>query len=567
MANAEAYARWIVENQSKRGTPEFETVAAAYKAARDGAPKADKPTFGSVLKREVMSSLPVAAARGVKDIIDTGAGFISRLGGREEQARVQAMNEAGKADFAQATEGRIAPQIARIGGNVLATLPAVGGIGALVGMAAPRVGAAISSGGMTTGAAPVGAVARLRDMATRVAGGGIGGGVAAGMVNPEDVGTGAAIGAALPPAMKLASGAGQVVGGMLRPNINNPELARRAIDAGIPLGPADISASRGTKALRSVLNDAPFVGGIGERQGEAVQRGFNRAVGRTFGAEADSLTPEVLDAAKKRMGDEFQRIWGRNVVAVDDTLMRQLTDLQSRAAKLPRSEGASLESEIQDLLGKMTAGADGAVVIPGDVANKFQSYIRRRAEGSQGLKNELSELRQAIISAFNRGVSPEDAAALSGNRRQYKAFKTVEPLLQSAEAGVAGRTPGDIPAGLLPQAVRQSYRSGIAGSPFEDLTQIGSQYVADRVARTGGSARAMIQNSALGGGLALGAYANPLTLAAVPVAAGLQRGLGSPALANRLLELQGRDGATANALARLLEQQAYRAGPVIAADR
>jgi hypothetical protein len=115
--------------------------------------------------------------------------------------------------------------------------------------------------------------------------------------------------------------------------------------------------------------------------------------------------------------------------------------------------------------------------------------------------------------------------------------------------------------------VRQSYRSGIAGSPFEDLTQIGSQYVADRVARTGGSARAMIQNSALGGGLALGAYANPLTLAAVPVAAGLQRGLGSPALANRLLELQGRDGATANALARLLEQQAYRAGPVIAADR
>jgi hypothetical protein len=141
--------------------------------------KKPKATFGDALKREVMSSLPVATVRGLKDIVDTGAEFVSRLGGRDEQARVRAMNEAGKAEFAQATEGRIAPQIARIGGNVLGTLPVVSGIGSLVSMAAPRLGAAISSGGMTTGAAPTGALARLGDMGIRVAGGAAGGGVAA----------------------------------------------------------------------------------------------------------------------------------------------------------------------------------------------------------------------------------------------------------------------------------------------------------------------------------------------------------------------------------------------------
>jgi hypothetical protein len=98
--------------------------------------KKPKATFGDALKREVMSSLPVATVRGLKDIVDTGAEFVSRLGGRDEQARVRAMNEAGKAEFAQATEGRIAPQIARIGGNVLGTLPVVSGIGSLVSMAA-----------------------------------------------------------------------------------------------------------------------------------------------------------------------------------------------------------------------------------------------------------------------------------------------------------------------------------------------------------------------------------------------------------------------------------------------
>jgi hypothetical protein len=36
MATADEYAAWIVKNADKRGTPEFDTVAAAYKAARGG---------------------------------------------------------------------------------------------------------------------------------------------------------------------------------------------------------------------------------------------------------------------------------------------------------------------------------------------------------------------------------------------------------------------------------------------------------------------------------------------------------------------------------------------------
>jgi hypothetical protein len=532
--------------------------------------KKPQATFGDALKREVMSSLPVATVRGLKDIVDTGAEFVSRLGGRDEQARVRAMNEAGKAEFAQATEGRIAPQIARIGGNVLGTLPAVSGIGSLVSMAAPRLGAAISSGGMTTGAAPTGALARLGDMGIRVAGGAAGGGVAAGMVNPEDAGTGAAIGAVAPPALVALGRAGQAVGSAVRPNINRPDLARRAIeDYGIPLGPANISGSNATRALRSVLNDAPFVGGIGERQGQAVQAGFNRAVGGTFGAQADSLTPEVLDAAKKRMGGEFDRIWNNNRITVDVDMAQQLAALRDEAAKLPQGEGARLMSWLEDVASKTVEDGAGNFTIPGDVANRLQSKLRQEAAKATGfLKDDLTELRRTLVGAFNRSVAPEDAQALSRNMGQYKAFKTVEPLLQGAEAGVAGRTVGDVPAGLLPQAVRQSYRGGIAGSPFEDLTQIGSQYVADRVARTGGSTRAMIQNSALGGALTLGAYANPLTLAAIPAAAGLQRGLGSNELARLLLALQSSDPAVVRALqSPEVQRLVLRSAPLAGTDR
>ena len=39
MASAEEYAKWIVENQDKQGTPDFETVAKAYQAAKMQQPR------------------------------------------------------------------------------------------------------------------------------------------------------------------------------------------------------------------------------------------------------------------------------------------------------------------------------------------------------------------------------------------------------------------------------------------------------------------------------------------------------------------------------------------------
>jgi hypothetical protein len=47
MATADEYAAWIVKNADKKGTPAFETVAAAYKDARSAAPT-QEPTAGEV---------------------------------------------------------------------------------------------------------------------------------------------------------------------------------------------------------------------------------------------------------------------------------------------------------------------------------------------------------------------------------------------------------------------------------------------------------------------------------------------------------------------------------------
>lgn len=436
-----------------------------------------------------------------------------------------------------------------IGGVAANTLSRVPGVAT---KAAPLIEALRTSGMSSAGQSGV------KGLLARMAGGGATGYASAGLVNPEDANTGGMIGAALPPAAKVAGEGGKLIGGMFRPAKESADLARKAVqDYGIPLTPADLSGNALVRGARSALDDLPVIGRMGARAKDGVQQGFNKAVGATFGAPEASLTPEVMDKASGAIKKELNRIWEGSALQLDAQLLDDIGRVESKAAeKLNPEQAAQVSRQIQSLLSK----AQDAKV-SGGFANNWQSELRMVADSEKGLHQRLlGDLRKAVISAFNRSVGPEEAQALAKARGQYKAIKTVEPLLQGAEAGVAGRRVGDIPAGLLPQAVRQGYGSQIKNSPFADLSQIGSQFVADRVARTGGSARAAFQNSMLGTGLALGTQATPWALAGVPLAAGLEGLLSSPSAGRMLL------GAHSSADP-LFSPALYRTAPLLGIDQ
>lgn len=204
-------------------------VGATKKAAWEAAPVVgaapdkpkEAPSFGQMLKDEAMTSLPGGLVRGVKDVIDTGAEYLSKLGGSEEAARVKAMNEAGKAEFAAAQEnaGAGGSDVARVAGNIVGTLPVGGVLGAGAKAAgATRLGNALASGGFRTGA-PTGAswLAKAGDMGIRIAGGAGTGYASAGLIDPESASMGAGIGALLPPVAKLAGAGGNALASVVRP--------------------------------------------------------------------------------------------------------------------------------------------------------------------------------------------------------------------------------------------------------------------------------------------------------------------------------------------------------------
>jgi hypothetical protein len=82
MASADDYAAWIVKNQDKKGTPDFDTVAKAYQEAKSAealggvpGPRAARPAS----TRDVIASAPFKGAAGMVDIVLTAPQNVANL--------------------------------------------------------------------------------------------------------------------------------------------------------------------------------------------------------------------------------------------------------------------------------------------------------------------------------------------------------------------------------------------------------------------------------------------------------------------------------------------------------
>jgi hypothetical protein len=94
MANASDYAQWIINNQDKKGTPEFETVAKAYQASKSQeAPKTEfslKETVKNVPSSGIQYAKNITSAvlnpvQTIKGALDVGSGaMVNAIPGYEQ---------------------------------------------------------------------------------------------------------------------------------------------------------------------------------------------------------------------------------------------------------------------------------------------------------------------------------------------------------------------------------------------------------------------------------------------------------------------------------------------------
>lgn len=361
----------------------------------------------------------------------------------------------------------------------------------------------------------------------------------------------------------LTSGVEAAAGNAARsaPDIGTAELADMARNTyNIPVRAGQITDNRLIRTADSVLKSVPF-SGHGAVDDDA-QLALNRAVSQTMGEDSNKITPEVMNAARTRIGGVMNDIGARTNLALDQPALDRLTDISDRAGLAESGLDERQTNQVRAHVDKILdiAGQNGGIV-PGDV---YQN-MTRQGETLHSLQNSNSptaanlgnEIRRTLDGMLDRSVAPEDADALRQARGQWKAMRTIEPLTLRADV-VGGASPatGDIIPSQLRGAVNKSYgRAAFAEPgqlPLNDLANIGQRFMKE-LNSSQTSERGIVQKmihgagegiiggmGALGGERMMEHGVGPMTLLAAPLATvGVARGLSSvlrsDMLANRLI--------------------------------
>jgi len=381
----------------------------------------------------------------------------------------------------------------RLAGNIAATYPvggAIGGVAKAAGL--PTLGNALATGGMT-GAEKVapGLLNAAKDLGIRSLGGAITGGAAAGLIDPDSAGFGAAVGGALPVVGKAATIAGNALGSTIRPfyaagqnriagdvlrnTATNPTNALSQLRGAAPVVPGSMpttamaAGDEGLAALsRAMQNASPeYASALAARQtaqNQARTAAIEEIAGNTgkidlAKAARDSSTgpmrEAVLDAAGSVPSDSILKSIDRlikNPNNAGELSQQALNKFRDRIANL--SENGAIDAralyevrkDINTLLGGKLQGDTGNLRYASSQLGNVKSLIddaidqaSRRVAPSAGTVAGAPMSTSREIVPF---VPSTEVGAPARNALQAGAQRQLGPVLpQAAEDAVGSARP------------------------------------------------------------------------------------------------------------------------------
>jgi hypothetical protein len=380
------------------------------------------------------------AALGVSDLGNTALNALAYLPGKISP-KIAQWNRTRNADFEALTEENkdsTAFNLGRIGGNVVSTLPVGGVVGGGVkslaalprlAAAAPKLeqlGSAIASGGMRTGAgltraAPL--AARAGDMAVRTAGGAIAGGAGGALINPENAGTSALIGGALPPALvglgKAARYAGRTSKAVVQPftAAGQSDIAAKVISKFGAGGPMDINAAELVPGSLPTLAEATGNAGIAGLQRVA------RDVNPNAFALREAGNASARTAALDDIAGDAGRMEAAKLARTDAT--EPLYDAAFKADRIRQAANKADQAKRAPFTGIGVSGAADDLATPGlrelarrpMFAQAVEDARRLAANNNVTLDDPLQSLQglHYIKLALDDALNPAAKSAMGRN--------------------------------------------------------------------------------------------------------------------------------------------------------
>jgi hypothetical protein len=282
-------------------------------------------------------------------------------------------------------------------------------------------------------------------------------------------------------------------------------LAAKAEAAGIPLTAAQKTGSRPLAITESVLENLPFTADKQLAIKEAQKSAFNKAALRTIGADADKATPEVLNAAKQRIGQTFQDLSARNAVGLDDEFVTALAKVDSSRTPFSSPKIGDTIDKAMELASKGTISGQEYQKVRSSLGKAASSAFSSDAELGQALKS----IRNALDEAATRSITAADKKAWTEARKQWQALKVLEKAAAptSADAVAGNVSPAKLASAL--NTADKGFKYGTGQQDLADVARIGRAFVAESVPNSGTAQRSFYQ----------GLIENPLR--AIPGAMGM----------------------------------------------
>ena len=389
-----------------------------------------------------------------------GADWVARQFGFDthQQEQTRAADQAATQTYDTNPENTgIGPAAARLGGNLAVTLPAAITAGGLV---TRGVGIGANALSQAAGAAEPYVAAALRYIP------GLAGGAASGATTAaqtgQDVRQGAAFGGAVGAAAPFAVDTGNALLAS-----RNPAVIQAVTQHGIPLRAGQVSDSRIIRYLDDIT--APESSNVAQRTAvttdAARSMGVTPEIAAANGLPAGQITPQVMTFARNMNGGTMNAIERAN--AIDGApLTDLLTDLRTIAADASRTPSSfqDIRPHIQDIIdtiqrnsGRLPGQAFGDLIAHGealDVASR---------SGSSVVKEYAGRIQEALRNAMQASLTPQEAAAYTQARLQYKNMMTLAPLVNKG-------IPGQISPLLLQGAANRSF----TGNAFRGAGQLGN---------------------------------------------------------------------------------------------
>jgi len=289
--------------------------------------------------------------------------------------------------------------------------------------------------------------------------------------SPGQVSASAAVGGLVGGGAPLvARGVGMAVNKLLSPAIDTATnfLLQKAEQYGVPIRPAQVSTSPFIQKTDQMLAQVP---GSGMSKAVGDQRaGFSRAVARTFGEDATALTPDVMDAAKKRIGAEFDAVEKGTTVRFDRPLARKLSDIVKDASDVLEPDQVAPIAKRVTAIADLSSGGDIEGRAFNNLMKKGAPLSRLQKSSDPNVAYYAGQIRTAMQDALERSAPADLAQRYNKARLQYRNMKTIEPLIDAS---------GDVSPLKLAAKVRQAnpnFAYG-AGGDLANLARIGQRFM------------------------------------------------------------------------------------------